>query len=120
MFEDAWPLPSVQPWFIYKNSFDKRNLCATEREAGTGKDRRKAAHRMADTIPQGSTVILLGHDVLRAFSMKDRPLEAILIHPQVHGGVTWRWLPHPSGRSTIYNDPVFRMLAGLTLVDVLP
>lgn len=103
------------PQAVYINGFDRRNLSPIADPSS--KDLKRFAKTM--DIPTGSTVILLGHDVLRAFVGSGRPLKPILIHPQVHDGVTWRWLPHPSGRSTKYNDPVFRMLVGMTLSNVL-
>lgn len=100
----------------YADAFDRRNLAFKFND--TVAARLKALACEMD-IPKGSHVILLGREVLTAFTTKERPLKALLIHPQVHDGVTWRWLPHPSGRVTQYNDPVFRMLAGMVLADVL-
>ena len=119
MFEDVYAVKQCQPF--YAASFDRRNLCSTQEQAeGLKRDHKVLAQEIAQTIPPGSTVILLGRDVLKAFTTEERPLKPTLIHPQVYDGITWRWLPHPSGRVTQYNDPVFRMLAGMTLADVLP
>lgn len=101
---------------FYMEVFDRRNLCLTLND--TRHTRCKELARQME-ITQGSTVILLGRDVLAAFTCPERPLKPILIHPQVHGGITWRWLPHPSGRTTKYNDPAMRMLAGMLLADVI-
>lgn len=100
----------------YMGAFDRRNLCQTLND--TRHTRCKELARRME-IAQGSTVILLGRDVLAAFTCPERPLKPILIHPQVHGGITWRWLPHPSGRTTKYNDPAMRMLAGMLLADII-
>lgn len=106
----------------YRNAFDRRNLCA--RMEITRKSQRdyakRCAHMMTRDIPTGATVVLLGREVLDAFNdVLSAMLYPILIHPQVVDGITWRWLPHPSGRVTQYNDPVIRALAGLMLADVL-
>jgi hypothetical protein len=103
----------------YMHAFDRRNLFLN-RVPTTAAMRRVIAKGMVSTFPRGSTVILLGADVLECFAtVLSAPLKKILIHPQVIDGITWRWLPHPSGRSTTYNDPVMRMLAGTLLADVL-
>lgn len=101
----------------YVQMTERYNLTNRAQDAGKRARLRRLAERFS--FPAGTTVVLLGHDVLKAFTSSDRPLKPLLIHPQVHGGVTWRWLPHPSGRSHAYNDPDFRMLAGLMLADIL-
>ena len=50
-------------------------------------------------------VIILGRTVQRAFGLKP-----VLLHPQVVDGVEYRVIPHPSGRTLFYNDPVCRAL----------
>lgn len=103
----------------YMNAFDRCNLFGDHFPPGE-QARRLIAKRLVATFPKGSTVILLGHKVRLAFNLAlSKKIKHILIHPQVIDGLTWRWLPHPSGRSTQYNDPVMKMLAGLTLADVL-
>lgn len=106
----------------YRDAFDRRNLCAvvnSNRKIQREYAKAKAVLMMND-IPQGATVVLLGREVLDAFNdVLSGTLYPILIHPQVVDGITWRWLPHPSGRVTQYNDPVIRTLAGLMLADVI-
>jgi hypothetical protein len=114
--------PRFQNKEAYAKAFDRRNL-----SYGLLSDRKMQRHRdsknalaMLATLPQGSTVFLLGKEVLDAFSPHlSRSLYPILIHPQVIDGITWRWLPHPSGRVTQYNDPVLRILVGMALAEVL-
>jgi hypothetical protein len=105
---------------VYMHLFDRRNLFTGYYPVGGHRTWNDAARRMLPSFPQGSTVVLLGHDVMEAFStvMSER-LERVLIHPQVVDGITWRWLLHPSGRSTHYNDPAFRVLAGMLLADLI-
>lgn len=106
---------------VYVQRLDRRNLC---HELHGGRTQRlfarMAANEMLLTFPDGATVILLGREVFSAFnSCLGNQLQLTLIHPQVADGITWRWLPHPSGRSQIYNSPVMRTLAGLLLADVI-
>ena len=61
----------------------------------------------------GRVVVGLGRDVQMALNMP-----WMLIHPQVHRGVTVRLLPHPSGRNLWYNDPTNRLLAGMLLSEL--
>jgi hypothetical protein len=110
---------SVGPAFhkkSYMDAFIRVNLIKVPQDAA------RLKKRTSELLPalQGRTAILLGHEVLRAFSAQlDGRLKPIFIHPQVLDGVTWRWLYHPSGRCTIYNDPGVRLLAGMMLADVL-
>lgn len=123
---DAWKAAVERD--IYAKSFSRYNLLPPD-EQPTRKNCRKAAAEMLPLIAEGSLVILLGIDVLTAFSSAlckghkrlehDEVLRPVFIHPQVVGGVTWRLLPHPSGRSILFNDPITRTLAGLALSDVL-
>lgn len=107
----------------YRLAFDRINLLDTAAFANLAARRKEARERAIELlihIPHGATVILLGREVFDAFNwaLGDQ-LQLMLIHPQVADGVAWRWLPHPSGRSTVYNNSVTRKLAGLLLADVL-
>lgn len=67
----------------------------------------------------GVTVVLLGDDVRRAMNLfNGGKIQKILIHPQVVNGVTYRCVPHPSGRNLFYNDPIQRELVAMLLVDL--
>jgi hypothetical protein len=105
----------------YIQAFDRRNLCPAAIQRRLQRRYGKyLAKKLKDTFPPGATVFLLGREVLDAFnSCVDESLQPILIHPQVADGITWRWLPHPSGRVTQYNDPVLRTLVGMALADAL-
>lgn len=79
----------------YVDAFDRRNLNAV------GKIRR------------GSMVVLLGDQVRKAFGVPK-----LLIHPQTIDGVTYRQVPHPSGRNRFYNDPVQHELVALLIEEL--
>jgi hypothetical protein len=105
----------------YVASLDRRNLCHELHGGRTQRAlARTAANEMLLTFPEGATVILLGREVFLAFNAcLDNQLQMMLVHPQVVDGITWRWLPHPSGRSTAYNSPVTRTLAGMLLANAI-
>lgn len=103
----------------YMEAFDRRNLFVGPYPK-TRLERHERAWRMLRSIPDGACAIVLGVDVAQAFgTLLEEPLHKTLIHPQVRNGVTWRLLPHPSGRSTFYNDPITRTLVGMTLADAI-
>jgi len=92
----------------YLDAFDRRNLVAGVWSMAT-------ARAVAENFdpPRGSTVVVLGagpRDALR--------LPEGLVHPHVRGGVTYRQLPHPSGRNPWYNHPTHRLVAGLLLAEL--
>jgi hypothetical protein len=104
----------------YMSLFDRRNLCATEAQTRSRSRMEILADTMSGAFERDAVVVLLGKTVLRAFNDAGAvSLKPILIHPQVDYGVTWRWLPHPSGRSTVYNDPVVKTLVGMMLADLI-
>jgi len=105
----------------YTRLFDRRNLLTGALPSHVTREyKRRCAQRLLDGIARGSSVLMLGTEVLEAISpLLSSPLERVLILPQVIDGCTWRLLPHPSGRSTYFNDPVIRTLVGLALADVL-
>lgn len=84
----------------YLRAFDRRNLSDGERP-----------------ILPGSTVVLLGEEVWRGVRVR-YDIPRLLIHPQVRCGVTWRQVPHPSGRCLFYNDPAQRALVSLMLAEL--
>lgn len=106
---------------IYVMSVERRNLLIGLPKGFPEKNvAKKAACEMLLTFPEDATVILLGKVVFDAFNAcLGKQLQRILIHPQVVDGITWRWLPHPSGRSICYNDPVTRTVAGMLLANVI-
>lgn len=114
---DAFDPPAAR---VYRHAFSRRNLCPTAKETRSHSAMRRLAAEMVKEFVPGSIVVLLGDEVRLAFSrVLSEPIEKRLpIHPQVIDGVAWRVLPHPSGRTLAYNDPVFRSLAGMLLSDL--
>lgn len=103
----------------YLYGFDRINLLAATELKGQWRNRAKIEARHILPWLKGRHAILLGHDVREAFNSRlSTPIERTLIHPQVVDGVTWRWLPHPSGRVICYNDPTMRMLVGMLLTEL--
>lgn len=93
----------------YANAFDRRNLVRGTWDVAKAKAEAGRIHAHA----AGATVVLLGEKVRRAFGL---PRE--LVHPIVRDGVTYRQVPHPSGRCLFYNDPVQRALVAVMLEDL--
>jgi hypothetical protein len=94
----------------YVRTFDRKNIVYGRRW-----DRRSA--RKFSASP-GSTVILPGEEVRRAVSEQiGSEISKLIIHPQVFGNVTYRYVPHPSGWNRFYNDPIQRELIAMLLQD---
>jgi hypothetical protein len=55
----------------------------------------------ARSLQPGDIVVALGDEVRRALGLRKQ-----LIVPVARDGVTYRQIPHPSGRNLFYNDPV--------------
>lgn len=105
---------------VYMGAFRRLNLFSTTELTSNPHVRRSAALRLLHSLPADAVVLLLGAEVRQCVgSVLSRIIKPILIHPQVIDGITWRCLPHPSGRSTSYNHPVVRMLVGMVLADCL-
>ena len=93
----------------YVSCFERVNLV-------TGPWRQSAADAAASLLRpvlRGRTVVLLGQSVRRAFGVP-----RLLVHPQVIDDVTWRQLPHPSGRCHWYNDRRNKHVAELLLEEL--
>jgi hypothetical protein len=83
-------------------------------------DRRNVKDGFDAAAAQGRTVVVLGDEVRKTLSAQlSAPIQKVLIHPQVIDGVTWRLIPHASGRCVHYNDPTVRLLVGFLLADLL-
>jgi hypothetical protein len=98
----------------YLAAFDRRNLVA-----GKVWDKREA-QRAADTFRKdsgnrGRVVLVFGEEPRKALG-----LEKLLVHPQrdLLCDITWRQLPHPSGRCYWYNEPECRELAADLLAEL--
>lgn len=96
-------------WRLWKMINDVSGM--TKEEYAAKFDRRNLVDELP--IANGSVVVLLGEEVRQAFGLKK-----LLIHPQVKNKVTYRQVPHPSGRCLFYNDPVMRRLVGIMLEDL--
>lgn len=91
----------------YCRTFDRRNLLRG-RWWSPGVAREFAPRFIAGVT--GREVLVLGGEVRDALG-----LPRLLVHPQELHGVTWRQLPHPSGRCRWYNDEDNRLTAALLL-----
>ena len=92
--------------FQYVRAFDRRNLVTGE---WTPRAARAAAIDFT-LAARGRNVVVLGAAAAGALG-----LPMLLIHPQEIGGVTWRQLPHPSGRNRWYNEEANCDLAAMLL-----
>lgn len=94
----------------YLEAFERRNLVTgVAWNAAAGRD---SAARMRDGL-RGRVVLLLGRAVQQCFDVPP-----LLVHPQYIDGVTWRQLPHPSGRNLWYNDMDNIRVAELLMEDL--
>jgi hypothetical protein len=94
----------------YLRTFDRRNLVSGKTWS---RGRAVEAGRVLIEELVGREVVVFGEEPRRALG-----LQKLLIHPQVMFGVTWRQLPHPSGRCLWYNDPDCRALAAALLAEL--
>jgi len=91
----------------YINTFDRRNLVdGVTWDAGMA---RENARRLSSLL-RGRVAVTLGTTVRVALGLPE-----LLIHPQEIDGVTWRQLPHPSGRNLWFNNETNRSLAAMLL-----
>ena len=90
----------------YLEAFDRRNLVTGP---WSMKRARREAKHLQSTL-KGRTIILLGDGPRRAFG-----LPRLLLHPQTIAGVTWRQIPHLSGRNRFYDDPMQADLVAMLL-----
>ena len=67
-----------------------------------------------DAMQKAKLTLILGHDVRDYMALPEAPW----ILPQTSDNGPWRFLPVPSGRTQIYNDPVFRAAVRLLLQEV--
>lgn len=94
----------------YLEAFDRRNLlCAQTWNKAEAQD--AASHLIREV--RGRVVLVLGADVRDILKL---PVK--LVHPQELYGVTWRQLPHPSGRNPWYNERGNREVAELLLEEL--
>jgi hypothetical protein len=97
---------------MYLRAFDRRNLLNSQLW-DEGMARRWAPELWAAV--QGRTVVVLGAKTRDCLDLPDTPL----CRPQkMAGGGSWRWVPHPSGRSHWYNLQFNRTLVGVLLSEL--
>lgn len=94
----------------YIRDFDRRNLVQARQWSALAA--RQAADSLVASV-QGRVVLVLGSDVRNILG-----LEPQLVHPIEDRGVTWRQLPHPSGRNLWYNSAENREVAGMLLEEL--
>lgn len=83
----------------YLDAFERRNLVIA-RQFDRLAARARAYEMVIELHGSGRTVLLLGQSVREAFNfVLGGGLPPLLIHPQEAGGITWRQIPHPSGRN---------------------
>jgi hypothetical protein len=96
----------------YRDNFDRRNLCRGK--FLPVKARWQAALWHSEWSGSGRVVLLLGRDVANAFALPPR-----LLLPTVIDSVTYRQVPHPSGRNPWYNHGINRLLVGMLLSEIM-
>lgn len=96
----------------YLDAFDRRNVVSAK-SYDKQLAREGASALYNEFFGTGRTVVLLGADTVVAFG-----LPRLLLHPQENGGVTWRQIPHPSGRNLWFNSEENRTLVAMLLEDL--
>ncbi len=103
-----WP-PNCSGWRLWKMLNERTG--ATPEEYEQAFDRRNIK---THSLPgEGQVVVVLGEEVRKALG-----LPKVLIHPVQMMGLTFRQVPHPSGRTLFYNDPVQRQLVAMLLEEL--
>lgn len=67
-------------------------------------------HEFRRILRAGDVVVVLGDEARRYLDLPKR-----LIHPVLVEGVEYRQVPHPSGRTLFYNDPVCKRIVEVLL-----
>lgn len=96
----------------YLRRFERRNL-VPHKVVSMNIARETAMRIQKELWGSGRNVVLFGEEVRRAFG---HPRS--LLHPQVIGGVTWRQVPHPSGRNHWFNSSENRDMVALLLEEL--
>ena len=92
----------------YIRTFDRRNLCVGEWDSGRA---HLEALRIILLEPPTRPIVLLGHRVAMAFSL--RPMSYF------ERVGRYIYLPHPSGRNLVWNDPANVARAREAVLSVL-
>jgi hypothetical protein len=96
----------------YLQAFDRRNLLSS-RVWNRGQAMEAGLNFVREMRDTGATVVVLGAQTRDALRLRHE-----LVLPIVEHGVTWRQLPHPSGRNLWYNDPECAALAAMLLEEL--
>lgn len=94
----------------YLEAFDRLNILHAR--SWNTSQAREAAEAIIILL-QGRTVVVLGAQPVAALR-----LPVLLVKPQEVHGVTWRQVPHPSGRNPWYNVPENRAMVELLLEEL--
>lgn len=103
MLNSRTPLTKLQ----YLRAFDRRNL--VDGQTWKRQEARDRARTLAGEL-HGREVVVLGGEPRDVLGLPPQ-----LIEPIVAMGVTWRQIPHPSGRNLWYNEAENRMLVAVLL-----
>lgn len=103
----------------YIGSFERANLCTGKWKM---KDARIAAAAIRERSTGGRVIVLLGARVCAAFGVEFRPFDlchdvALCHDGGAARGPTFVVLPHPSGRSRLWNRPGASLLARAVLAS---
>jgi hypothetical protein len=104
MLNERVPLSKTQ----YLRTFDRRNL--VDKPKWSKQEARDRGRWLREFDLRGREVVVLGNEPRDALLLPPK-----LIEPQLIEGITWRQIPHPSGRNLWYNDPHNRMLVAVLL-----
>lgn len=94
----------------YMRAFDRRNVVSGATWSAV--EARRGADALVQSL-QGREAVVLGGAVRAVFG-----LPPTLIHPVALHGVTWRQIPHPSGRNLWYNDERNKQIVGQLLAEL--
>jgi hypothetical protein len=99
-------------WHDYMGAFQRANVCDLPILEGSG-GRVVIPTKLLKVLQLSSSVVLLGDRVRKHFGLPKQ-----LIHPIIRDGVTYRQVPHPSGRCRFYNCPTQRELVAMLLEEL--
>lgn len=97
----------------YLETFERRNLLSARVWSRTQAREAAARFRLLEAELEGRVVVVLGEEPRQLLGLPKQ-----LVHPVVRYGVTYRQLPHPSGRCHWYNHPTQRAVAELLLEEL--
>lgn len=108
-----WQISEI-PLKEWKRAFHRRNLLdARIWDEDEAVENRPSVLKAMEIAP---VTIVLGHQVRKFLLLPEVPW--ILPQKDRRRRFWWRLIPHPSGRTQTYNDPVFRAAVRLMLQEV--